>query len=307
VRDLKRRLDVAAKEAGPKLPEEMQELRTRTTALVRQLEKVDREMAEAVLTHLQAQLYRDFQDKFHGLQRNLNPKPVTARDVPEELQRKFVGASGRFLIQIHPRVDIWERKGAEQFVRELRSVDPDVTGSPVITYEAIRLMERAYLEGTFYAFALVAGLTFWMIRRWRMTLMALLPLVLGLVWTIGLMHIFDLKFTLANVWGLPLLIGASAEFGLQIVLRFLEGRQHGGPLIVRSTVMGVALSGITTIVGFGSLMIADHQGIFGLGLLLTLGSACGLVASLLVLPVILKMLPIQAGVPTPAPSRATPA
>jgi len=69
----------------------------------------------------------------------------------------------------------------------------------------------------------------------------------------------------------------------------------------------VALSGITTIVGFGSLMIADHQGIFGLGLLLTLGSACGLVASLLVLPVILKMLPIQAGVPTPAPSRATPA
>jgi predicted RND superfamily exporter protein len=146
-----------------------------------------------------------------------------------------------------------------------------------------------------------------MIRRWRMTLMALLPLVLGLVWTIGLMHVFDLQFTLANVWGLPLLIGASAEFGLQIVLRFLEGRQHGGPLIARSTVMGVALSGITTIVGFGSLMIAGHQGIFGLGLLLTLGSACGLVASLLVLPVILKMLPLQAGIPTPAPSPASPA
>jgi predicted RND superfamily exporter protein len=51
----------------------------------------------------------------------------------------------------------------------------------------------------------------------------------------------------------------------------------------------VTLNGITTMVGFGSLMIASHQGIFSLGLLLTLGSACGLAASLLVLPVVLKL------------------
>ena len=38
--------------------------------------------------------------------------------------------------------------------------------------------------------------------------------------------------------------------------------------------MAVVLNGVTTIVGFGSLMIADHQGIFGLGLLLTIGAAC---------------------------------
>src|SRR6267143_5110565 len=35
--------------------------------------------------------------------------------------------------------------------------------------------------------------------------------------------------------------GISAEFGLNIVLRYLEGRSHGGPLVVRSTVMGVLL------------------------------------------------------------------
>ncbi len=53
--------------------------------------------------------------------------------------------------------------------------------------------------------------------------------------------------------------------------------------------MGVMLNGITTMVGFGSLMIASHQGIFSLGLLLTLGSLCGLVASLVVLPVLLQL------------------
>jgi hypothetical protein len=305
VRTLKRRLDVAAVETGRRLPEDVRQLRERAGTLLRRLETARRDEAEAALGHLQAQLYRDFQDKFHGLQRNLAPRPVTEKDVPEELRRKFVGSSGRFLLHIHPRVDIWERAGAERFVRELRSVDPDVTGAPVITYEAIRLMERAYLQGTLYAFVLVAGLIFWMIRRWRMSLVAMVPLVLGLLWTIGLMHVFGLKFTLANVWGLPLIIGASAEFGLNVVMRFLEGRQHGGPLVARSTVMAVALNGVTTIVGFGSLMIAHHQGIFGLGLLLTIGSACALVASLVVLPVFLRLLPLQASVAAPAPAAPT--
>ncbi len=40
--------------------------------------------------------------------------------------------------------------------------------------------------------------------------------------------------------------------------------------------------------GFASLMVAHHRGIFGLGLLLTIGTAASLVASLVVLPVLLR-------------------
>jgi uncharacterized protein len=291
---IRRRLDVVAAEAGSKLPEDLATLRQKIATVLRQLRSVDREAAEPALTYLQSQLYRDFVSKFYTLQRNLNPVPVTTEDVPTELRRKFIGAKGDFLLQIHPKVDIWEREGARQFVTELRSVDPDVTGSPIITYEAMRLMERGYRQGTAYAFILVAGLTLLMIRRLKESALALLPLALGLLWTIGVMHLFGLKFNLANVWGLPLIIGISAEFGLNVVIRYLEGRRHGGPLVARSTVMGVALNGLTTIVGFGSLMIAAHRGIFSLGLLLTIGSACGLVAALVVLPVILRLVTREA-------------
>jgi predicted RND superfamily exporter protein len=288
--DIKRRFDVVAAEAGPKLPADVQTAREKTATVLRQLDRVNRESAEAALNYLQAQLYRDFVNKFYGLQRNLNPTVVTIHDVPEELRRRFIGESGRFLIQLHPKVDIWEKEGARQFVGELRSVDPEVTGPPVITYEATVLMERAYLQGTVYAFVLVGALSLRMIRRGRETLLALLPLVLGLLWTIGLMHVFGIRFNLANIWGLPLIIGTSAEFGLNVVLRYLEGRAHGGPLVARSTVMAVLLSGGQTMVGFGSLMIATHRGIFSLGVLLTIGMACGLVAALVVLPVILRRL-----------------
>jgi hopanoid biosynthesis associated RND transporter like protein HpnN len=300
VRGLKRRFDLAATEAKEKLPDDIRQLRTKSTELLARLTKVDRAMAEPALTHLQSQLYRDFVDQFHSLQRNLRPTRVTLDDIPDEIRRKFVGASGRLLIQVHPKVDIWTRAGAFQFVDELRKVDPDVTGAVVITYEGIRLMERAYLQGTIYAFVLVGLLTYLTIRRVRESLLAMLPLVLGLLWTIGLMRLVDLKFNLANIWGLPLIIGASAEFGLNIVIRYMEGREHGGPLVARSTVMAVALSGITTMVGFASLMVASHQGVFGLGLLLTVGSACGMLASLLVLPVILTLHARQTAAATAA-------
>ncbi len=288
--DIKRRFDVVAVEAGAKLPAEIRVVRDKTIEVQRLLTRSNRDSAEAALNYLQAQLYRDFVNKFYTLQRNLKPTSVTIKDVPEELRRKFIGENGRFLIQVHPKVDIWEKAGAAEFVRDLRTVDPDITGPPIITYEATLLMERAYLTGSVYAFVLVGGLSILMIRRMRESMLGLVPMVLGVLWTVGLMHVFGIKFNLANIWGLPLIIGTAAEFGLNVILSHLEGRPHGGPLVARSAVLGVALNGITTMVGFGSLMIASHQGIFSLGLLLTLGSACGLVAALIVLPVVLKLL-----------------
>ena len=157
-------------------------------------------------------------------------------------------------------------------------------------------MERAYQQGTIYAIVLVTLATALTLRRFRETVLALLPLGLGLMWAFGLMYFFNLQFNMGNVFGLPLILGAAAEYGLNIVMRFREGRDHGGPLIARSTMMAVLVSGLTTISGFGSLMIADHRGIFGLGLLLTLGTTTSLIAALIVL---LKALP---GRPTAATS-----
>ena len=53
--------------------------------------------------------------------------------------------------------------------------------------------------------------------------------------------------------------------------------------------MGVLLNGLTTMAGFASLMVARHQGIFGLGLLLTIGAGVSLIASLVVLPVLMEL------------------
>jgi hypothetical protein len=297
---LKRRFDIAANEAPegdvrPKLKLVAEDL----GRLILKIRQSDPQVSGPALTHLQNQIYRDFVRSFQRLQDNLSPRPIGLADVPQELRAKFISDKGRFLLQINPSIDIWDRAGATRFVADLRSVDPDVTGTPIITYEALGLMERAYQQGTVYAIVLVTLVTALVLRRTRETMLALLPLGLGMMWAFGLMYFFGLKFNMGNVFGLPLILGAAAEYGLNIVLRFMEGRDHGGPLIARSTMMAVLVSGLTTIVGFGSLMIADHRGIFGLGLLLTLGTATSLIAALVVLPVLLRMvLPVRTAPPS---------
>ena len=300
---LQRRLGIAANEA----PEG--EAKTKLAATVGNIQKLiiklrqtDPSQTVPPLSLLQYQVYRDFLGNFQRLQDNVNPREVSLDDLPTEMRQKFVSASGLFLLRINPAVDIWELEGARRFVEELRSVDPEVTGTPVITYETILLMERSYLQATIYALILVAGVSIFMIRHVKETLLSLLPLGLGLLWMMGLMPLLGLKFTMGNIFGLPLIIGTASEFGLNVVLRFMEDREHGGPLLSRSTVMAVLVNGLTTIAGFGSMMVADHRGIFGLGLLLTIGTITSLVAALVVLPTVLRLLPGRVHVPVPVPS-----
>src|SRR5438876_22318 len=99
--------------------------------LIIKLRQADPQVSEPVLTLLQNQVYRDFVRSFQRLQSNLAPRPIVLDDVPKEFRTKFVSEGGRFLLQIHPAVDIWDRAGAERFISELRSVDPEITGTPV--------------------------------------------------------------------------------------------------------------------------------------------------------------------------------
>jgi predicted RND superfamily exporter protein len=204
--------------------------------------------------------------------------------------RRHIGTSGRFLMRIQPAVDVWQQAGAARFVGELRTVDPDVTGAPVITYESTRLMKRAYVEGTLYATLVVLGAAALTFRSALDTLAAAVPLVLGLGWTIGVMPLTGLAFDLANVWALPLLVASGAEYGIALVMRSREAGAAGPTAVGRSTVLAVLLNGLTTIAGFGSLLVAHHRGIFGLGLLLTIGTTASLVAALAVLPALYRVV-----------------
>jgi uncharacterized protein len=208
--------------------------------------------------------------------------------VPDFLRERFMSRSGRFMLQVHPRDNIWERDKQEAFVRELRTVDPNVTGSPVQFYESTLRLKRSFEKVAGYALGVVALLVYLHFRRIDAMLLALLPVLLGYGWMLGLMGWIGIPFNPANIASLALVVGIGVTNGVHVLNRFVE---EADPVVLsRSTGKAVVVSALTTMAGFGSLMVAKHQGIASLGAVMSIGTATCMVASLVFLPAILNLL-----------------
>ncbi|GIX46173.1 MAG: hypothetical protein KatS3mg131_0384 [Candidatus Tectimicrobiota bacterium] len=106
------------------------------------LQRLPAAQAQAALERLQQLLLADMADKLSLLRRNVHPTPVTLDDIPPLLRQRFVSPEGTYLLRIFARDNIWEREPMAAFVTQLQAVDPEVSGPPVVAYEAIRQMQR---------------------------------------------------------------------------------------------------------------------------------------------------------------------
>ena len=122
------------------------------------------------------------------------------------------------------------------------------------------------------------------LRRLGDTLMVLVPVVVGTIWMLGLMRVFELSFNLANLVAVPLVLGVGIDSGVHLVHRWGAEGPRRIPAVLHETGRGVLIASLTTMVGFGSLGLASHRGMSSLGILLALGVFACLVASLAVLP-----------------------
>ena len=234
-------------------------------------------------------LFRDLNDKLDTVRSNVNGRPMGLGDLPAPLLKRFMSRNQLFLIRVFPKENIWEPTLLGQFVQDLRSVDPDVVGDPVTLYVFTQAFRDGCIKAALYAVAFIFIFLLLTFRDLRLTFLALVPLAAGTAWTLGLMHLLKVNLNLANSLFLPLVVGAALEYAIIILHRWRQHERYkAGVVLPFSTAMGVVLAGLTTTVGFGSLCISAHQGIFSLGLLTTVGSLAILAAAILFLPAFLQ-------------------
>lgn len=232
-------------------------------------------------------VFSEMQKNLLLLKKQRYDKELTQEDVPPEILSRFRGKTGKIMIQIYPREDVWEREPLARFVSDMRTVDPDVTGTPVQNYEYIGLLRDSYLQATGEAMIAIAVLILVHFRSLRLTTLTLLPLGLGMAWTLLAMPILGIRFNPANIITLPLVIGAGVAYGVYTVDRYRE--MGTADIWGTSTGKAILLSALTTTIGFGSLIPAKHQGIASLGTLMTIGIAMCMIAALYVLPALIEL------------------
>jgi hypothetical protein len=225
---------------------------------------------------------------------------VTVADLPVDLAERFVSPGGKWLLQVYAGRNVWEFEPLQHFVSEVRRIDPRATGRPLLAYEASLQMKRSYEEAALYALAaiiLVLALDF---RRLDDTILALLPVGVGMLLMFGVLGLCGINLNPANMIVLPLIIGIGIDNGVHVLHDFRA--QRGEYWLSASTAGAIVLTSLTTMIGFGSLMISDHRGIRSLGIVLTIGVACCLATSFILLPAVLSWISRLAK-PDPASER----
>lgn len=294
------------------------------------------------LNEFQARMNFALHAQLEALAEASSDEPITLNDFPKELTSRFVSPEGQWQLQIYPKNQIWDIEPLQEFVEDVRSVDPDVTGTPLQNFEASGQIRQSYQDAASYALvaiwitliidllgrqqalrvlippALVIGVLWGISRAMQMdlnwvllgglyvamtvtitwlidsdtvghSLLALLPSIGGAAIMFGLMRLMHVDLNPANLIVLPLLLGLGMDGGVHIVHDFrlqTKRRYRISPSIINSLV----LTSTTTMVGFGSMLLAAHRGLYTFGLVVTLGVASSVFIALVPLPAILTLL-----------------
>jgi predicted RND superfamily exporter protein len=216
--------------------------------------------------------------------------------MPLSIQKRYVSEkTGRISLYVYPKEDVWDPKKMDFFIKELRTVDPNITGTPVEVYESSRLLEKSFHRVALYSLIAIILIVFIDFKNLRLTILALTPLTLGMLWLFELMGLLGIRFNLANFFGIPILLGVGVDNAVQIVHRYLKEKDMSSisSFMTKSTGIAVLLTSLTTFASFVTLVFARHKGIASLGLIMSLGTLTCFVGSMIILPCTLKIFTVR--------------
>ena len=266
---------------------QMRDVRKLIDAIRHDFRSIKGPVLQERLEGFEARIIADLNDKLCLLWENIETRPLRPRDLPKALLERFVGPDNLYIIRIFPAGNVWDPHFLDRFVRDLRSIDPEATGDPVTLSVFTKTFRDACVMAAIYAVIFIVLILTVTLRSPVPVAAALAPLVLGTLWTLGLMHVFGIDLNLANTIFMPLVVGAGVEYGIIVVQRWRQASDRLRFSLPITTGTGVILAGLSTTVGFCSLIISSHEGIHSLGLLTTIGSLCVLAAAVLFLPALL--------------------
>jgi predicted RND superfamily exporter protein len=175
-----------------------------------------------------------------------------------------------------------------------------LTGLPLVNASLAARLPRELTLGLAAGSAVVVLLIWLEFKRFRPTMLASLPTVLGIVWGLGALGWAGVVLDLFSVFAVLMFLGIGVDYGIHLLHPTVDGTWSIDEAL---TLVGPAmlLAGLTTIVGFGTLIGSAYPPLRSLGLVSVATIGTSLIASLLVLPALL----LDAA-PATAPALAAP-
>jgi hopanoid biosynthesis associated RND transporter like protein HpnN len=269
----------------------LDDLRRSLQALYDQLWNMPaREVAETRLQDFEQRLAGDLAEELHQLRDVSAPSAITLADLPVDFRERYIGANGKWLLRVFAKDCLWEFAPLEDFTKQILTIDPNATGKPFSTVEGLKAMKNGFQWAGFYALVVIILVLFADFRSLANTLIAATPLAIGVCLSLGIFGLFGVPLNPANMIAFPLILGVGVDNGVHVLHDYLVRRGEGRSTISYPIGRGVLVKALTTMIGFGTLMISSERGLASLGLILSLGVGCCMLAALVFLPALLKLV-----------------
>jgi hypothetical protein len=164
------------------------------------------------------------------------------------------------------------------------------TGNPAAVFaDMINAIVRDGPRATLAALVAVSLLLIVTFRRVDGFVTVLGGLFLGVSLMLGIAVLLGMRLNFLNFVSIPITFGIASEYGVNIYERGKGVALSELAPAVRGTGGAVALCSLTTIIGYGTLLLSDNQALNSFGKLAGLGEVTTLLAALVVVPAALSL------------------
>ena len=122
-----------------------------------------------------------------------------------------------------------------------------------------------------------------------LVLVTIMPLAIGLTWTFGLMGWLGLPIDLMNSIFVIFVIGVGEDYAVFLVTSKLD-EWRGQPSHAAANSASVLVSALTTIFGFGVMVLADHPVLYSMGVTVLIGMGFTFLSTLILVPISMNLL-----------------
>lgn len=221
-------------------------------------------------------------------------RPLTAADLPDEIRDQLVERDGRIglliAVQPGPSLNQWNGIDLVRFANAVRTVrlangeTITTSGSSVVFADILKAIERDGPRVSAIAGALLAVMVLVSVGINRRGLAVLAATALGTLGMIAVCAVAGLKVNFLDFIALPITLGLGVDYAVNLASR--SGEIGSARIALRTSGPAIVVCSLTTIIGYGSLLVSQNLAIRGFGFASLVGELTCLVGTLLVVPAV---------------------
>jgi uncharacterized protein len=227
-------------------------------------------------------------------------RAISASDLPTSIRDALTEKDGRvgYLISIRPGEGIDELEGHSLVkfaaaVRELRLPDGSTvttSGASVVFADIISTVAHDGPIVTLIAAGGLAVMVVLLVGFTRRAASVLAATIAGSLFMVATCAWAGLRVNFLDFVALPITLGLGIDYAINVAHR--HGNEDADPIAtLRTSGSAVFVCSLTTMIGYGSLLVSDNLAIKGFGTASLIGEVTSLVSALVLVPALLALRP----------------